>query len=62
MTTEATARGRFRCIASAIRASAQAIWDAITSPDWTSRYGYGAVVDYELRPGGRFRPSPATRG
>jgi uncharacterized protein YndB with AHSA1/START domain len=41
-----------------IRASAQAIWDAITKPEWTERYGYGAPVDYDLRPGGRFRAFP----
>ena len=28
-----------------IRASPQAIWDAITSPEWTVKYGYqGAAV------------------
>ncbi|MEZ5500555.1 MAG: SRPBCC domain-containing protein [Steroidobacteraceae bacterium] len=37
-----------------IRASAQAIWDAITSPDWTARYGHRALHYYELRAGGRF--------
>src|SRR3974390_380239 len=24
-----------------IKASAQAIWDAITNPEWSERYGYG---------------------
>lgn len=38
-----------------IRATAQAVWDAITQPDWTDRYGYGGRSEYELRPGGRFR-------
>ena len=38
-----------------IKASAQAVWDAITDPAWTQRYGYGAPVEYDLRPGGRFR-------
>jgi uncharacterized protein YndB with AHSA1/START domain/DNA-binding transcriptional ArsR family regulator len=37
-----------------IKATPQAIWDAITQGDWTRRYGYRAVVNYELRPGGRF--------
>jgi uncharacterized protein YndB with AHSA1/START domain len=37
-----------------IKASPQAIWDAITSPEWTERYGYGGRVDYDLKPGGRF--------
>lgn len=38
-----------------IKASPQAIWDAITSPEWTVKYGYRGVVDYELRPGGAYR-------
>jgi uncharacterized protein YndB with AHSA1/START domain len=38
-----------------IKASAQAIWDAITKPEWTSRYGYRGLADYDLRPGGAFR-------
>jgi uncharacterized protein YndB with AHSA1/START domain len=37
-----------------IRASAQAIWDAITKPEWTQKYGYRGIADYELRPGGRY--------
>ena len=38
-----------------IKATPQAIWDAITDPEWTQRYGYGARSDYELRPGGAYR-------
>jgi uncharacterized protein YndB with AHSA1/START domain len=38
-----------------IKASPRAIWDAITKPEWTQRYGYGAPVEYDLRPGGRYR-------
>jgi len=37
-----------------IKASAQAIWTAITDPDWNERYGYGGRANYELRAGGRF--------
>jgi uncharacterized protein YndB with AHSA1/START domain len=36
-----------------IRATPEAVWDAITKPEWTERYGYQGVADYELRPGGR---------
>ena len=36
-----------------IKAPPQAVWDAITKPEWTERYGYGGVADYDLRPGGR---------
>jgi uncharacterized protein YndB with AHSA1/START domain len=38
-----------------IKATPQAIWDAITKPEWTQRFGYGLRDDYEMRPGGRFR-------
>jgi uncharacterized protein YndB with AHSA1/START domain len=38
-----------------IKATPEAIWDAITKPEWTVRYGYGAPVEYDLRPGGRYR-------
>ena len=38
-----------------IKAAPQAIWDAITQPEWTERYGYGGRGEYELRPGGSYR-------
>jgi uncharacterized protein YndB with AHSA1/START domain len=38
-----------------IRTTAQQIWDAITRPEWTERYGYGGRAEFELRPGGSFR-------
>lgn len=38
-----------------IKATPQAVWDALTLPEWTEKYGYAALVEYELRPGGRFR-------
>jgi len=38
-----------------IKATPQAIWDAITKPEWTDRYGYTGLVEYDLRPGGAFR-------
>ena len=38
-----------------IRATAQAIWEAITDPGWNGKYGYQAVSEYDLRPGGKFR-------
>jgi uncharacterized protein YndB with AHSA1/START domain len=41
-----------------IKASAQAIWDAITKPEWTERYGYTGLVDYDLRPGGAYKVRP----
>jgi uncharacterized protein YndB with AHSA1/START domain len=38
-----------------IKTNAQAIWDAITQPEWTARYGYGGRADYQLRAGGAYR-------
>ena len=38
-----------------IKASPQAIWDAITSPEWTAKYGYRGLAEYDLRPGGAYR-------
>jgi uncharacterized protein YndB with AHSA1/START domain len=37
-----------------IKASANAIWDAITKPEWTERYAYGGRAEYDLRVDGRF--------
>jgi uncharacterized protein YndB with AHSA1/START domain len=37
-----------------IRATPEAIWDAITTPEWSRRYGYGGESEYDLRPGGAF--------
>jgi len=38
-----------------IRATAQAVWDAIVDPEWNGRYGYRAPSTYELRPGGAYQ-------
>ncbi len=38
-----------------IKASAQSVWDAITKPEWTERFGYGGRAEYDLRPGGVYR-------
>jgi uncharacterized protein YndB with AHSA1/START domain len=53
-----------------IKATPEAIWDAITKPEWTARYGYTGHVDFDLRAGGAYRVRPtegfraaaATRG
>ena len=37
-----------------IKASAQAVWEAITNPEWSAKYGYQGSMHYELRPGGKF--------
>jgi uncharacterized protein YndB with AHSA1/START domain len=38
-----------------IKATPQAIWDAITKPEWQQRYGYGAGFDGDLRAGSPYR-------
>jgi len=38
-----------------IKATPDAIWNAITSREWTQKYGYCAPSEYELRPGGKYR-------
>jgi uncharacterized protein YndB with AHSA1/START domain len=38
-----------------IKATPQAIWDAITKPEWTQKFGYGGSAEYDLRPGGSYR-------
>jgi uncharacterized protein YndB with AHSA1/START domain/DNA-binding transcriptional ArsR family regulator len=37
-----------------IKATPEAVWEAITSPEWSARYGYGPM-EFDLRPGGAFR-------
>lgn len=37
-----------------IRATPEAVWAGITSPEWTAQYGYGPT-ELDLRPGGAFR-------
>ena len=38
-----------------IKATPQAVWDAITSPEWNRRYAYKTAGEYDLRPGGAYR-------
>jgi uncharacterized protein YndB with AHSA1/START domain len=39
-----------------IKAKPQAIWDAITKPEWTQRYGYRGIVEFDrLGAGGKYR-------
>ncbi len=43
-----------------IRTSPQQLWDAITRPEWTKRFGYGAPVEFDLRTGGAYRSTATT--
>src|SRR4029450_13041652 len=38
-----------------IKAKPEAVWDAITKPEWTEKYGYGGQADSRLPPGGHYR-------
>jgi uncharacterized protein YndB with AHSA1/START domain len=38
-----------------IKATPQAIWDAITRPEWTQRYGYTGIAEFDLRAGAAYR-------
>ncbi|MFV0535669.1 MAG: SRPBCC domain-containing protein [Cumulibacter sp.] len=46
-----------------IHAPAQKVWDAITQSQYTTRWGYGGAVDYDLSAGAEFRhlTTPAMR-
>ena len=55
MTTPTMKREDVEVFQVSIKATAQAIWDAITNPEWNRRYGYQSPSEYELRPGGAFR-------
>ncbi len=41
-----------------IKTTPEKIWQAITDPSWTVKYGYGGYVNYDLRPGGAFTVAP----
>jgi uncharacterized protein YndB with AHSA1/START domain len=55
MTTTIATTGTTQVYRVYINATPEAIWDAITKPEWTQRYGYGGRGEYELRPGGAYR-------
>jgi uncharacterized protein YndB with AHSA1/START domain len=55
MTSPAATRDDTKVFQVQIKATPQAIWDAITTPEWTQKYGYCSRAEFELRPGGRYR-------
>jgi uncharacterized protein YndB with AHSA1/START domain len=55
MTTTAAKREGTEVFQVQITATPQAIWDAITTPEWTAKYGYRSPSTYELRPGGKYQ-------
>ena len=53
MTTTAEVRKTIQVYRVYIKATPQSIWDAITKPEWTKKYGFAPLVEYEARPGGQ---------
>ncbi|MFJ8579877.1 SRPBCC domain-containing protein [Micromonospora sp. NPDC093277] len=53
--TTTTSAGTTKVYRVYIKATPQAIWDAITKPEWTQRYGYQGIAEFDLRPGGGYR-------
>jgi uncharacterized protein YndB with AHSA1/START domain len=43
-----------------IAAPAQRVWDALLSPEWTDRYGYGGFVESDLRAGSPYVTTAGT--
>jgi uncharacterized protein YndB with AHSA1/START domain len=54
MTTQAPATTTTQVYSIYIKTTPQAVWDAITQPEWTERYGYSYRAQYDLRPGGKY--------
>lgn len=52
MITAAEPLQRYRL---SISAPPEAVWEAITEPEWTVWYGYALIVEYDLRSGGAFK-------
>ncbi len=38
-----------------IKATPQAVWDAITKPEFAAKYGYGGRMELDLKPGGAYK-------
>jgi len=41
-----------------IKATPEQIWQALTDPEWTNRYGYTGHAHFDLRPGGEYKVIP----
>jgi uncharacterized protein YndB with AHSA1/START domain len=38
-----------------IKATPEAVWDAITKSEWVEKYGYGGSCEFDLRAGGKYQ-------
>ncbi len=61
MTTTSNRQDQTQIYRIYIKASPEAMWEAITDPEWTNRYGYTGYAHYDLRPGGSL-PGGGERG
>lgn len=41
-----------------INSTPEQIWEAITKPEWTEKYMYNSLVEYDLKPGGKYVSYP----
>jgi uncharacterized protein YndB with AHSA1/START domain len=48
-----------RSFSAYIKATPEQVWQALTDPDQTDRYGYRGRADYDLRPGGAYTHGPS---
>ncbi|XXX80948.1 SRPBCC family protein [Sorangium sp. So ce134] len=55
MTTTTTGEKQVYVYRVHIKATPQAVWDAITKPEWIEKYGYCTRAEYELRSGGKYQ-------
>ena len=42
-----------------IKAPRETVWDALTSPEWATRYGYQCPLEIDLRAGGSYKQLPS---
>ena len=42
-----------------IKAPRDTVWDALTSPEWATKYGYQCPLEIDLRAGGSYRQLPS---
>ncbi len=55
MSTKAQAGVNTQVFEIYIDATAEAVWDAVTDPEWNAKYGYRGAQHYDLRPGGQYK-------
>lgn len=59
MSTMTQTEQTVRTYAAYIQATPEEVWQALTDPEWSERYGYRGRVHYELQPGGAYTAEPS---